>query len=254
MDGTVRVWDAATGAELHCLRGHKPRRRAWPSTPRAGASSAGRMTGRCGSGTPTPAPSCACLRGHEARVTSVAFDPQGRRIVSGSQDETVRVWDAATGAELHCLRGHKGWVTSVAFDPQGRRIVSGSVTGRCGSGTPPPAPSCTASAGTSIARSQERGLRPPGPAHRQRVVGRDGAGLGRRHRRRAALPPRAQGTVTSVAFDPQGRRIVSGSDDGTVRVWDAATGAELLCLRGHERRGHERGLRPPGPAHRQRVG
>ena len=62
-----------------------------------------------------------------------------------------------------------------------------------------------------------------------------------------------KGGVASVAFDPQGRRIVSGSGDGTVRVWDADTGAELHCLRGHVGRGRERGLRPPGPAHRQRV-
>ena len=56
----------------------------------------------------------------------MAFDREGRRIVSGSDDNTVRVWDAATGAELACLRGHDSWVTSVAFDREGRRIVSGS--------------------------------------------------------------------------------------------------------------------------------
>ena len=57
---------------------------------------------------------------------SVAFDREGRRIVSGSHDSTVRVWDAASGAELACLRGHDESVTSVAFDREGRRIVSGS--------------------------------------------------------------------------------------------------------------------------------
>ena len=56
----------------------------------------------------------------------MAFDREGRRIVSGSRDQTVRVWDAASGAELACLRGHDNWVSSVAFDREGRRIVSGS--------------------------------------------------------------------------------------------------------------------------------
>jgi WD40 repeat protein len=56
----------------------------------------------------------------------VAFDAQGGRIVSGSSDNTVRVWDASSGRELACLRGHEGWVSSVAFDPQSGRIVSGS--------------------------------------------------------------------------------------------------------------------------------
>ncbi len=68
----------------------------------------------------------ACLRGHDDGVYSVAFDREGRRIVSGSYDHTVRVWDAASGAELACLRGHDSAVESVAFDREGRRIVSGS--------------------------------------------------------------------------------------------------------------------------------
>jgi hypothetical protein len=57
----------------------------------------------------------------------VAYSPNGCRIVSGSSDRTVRVWDAARGAELGCLRGHAGWVLSVAYSPDGRRIVSGSI-------------------------------------------------------------------------------------------------------------------------------
>jgi len=56
----------------------------------------------------------------------VAFSPDGRRVVSGSYDQTVRVWDAQTGAELACLRGHTDNVASVALSPDGRRLVSGS--------------------------------------------------------------------------------------------------------------------------------
>ena len=48
------------------------------------------------------------------------------RIVSGSSDKTVRVWDASTGAELNVLQGHTDWVHSVAFSMDGMRIVSGS--------------------------------------------------------------------------------------------------------------------------------
>ena len=69
----------------------------------------------------------ACLRGHDGTVTSVSLDQSGRRIVSGSKDKTVRVWDAESGVELLCLRGHDHWVGSVSFDQSGRRIVSGSV-------------------------------------------------------------------------------------------------------------------------------
>jgi len=65
------------------------------------------------------------LQGHEHWVQSVAFSPDGTRIVSGSYDHTVRVWDANTGDEvLPALRGHEGWVQSVVFSSDGAHIVS----------------------------------------------------------------------------------------------------------------------------------
>ncbi|KAE9385618.1 hypothetical protein BT96DRAFT_791075, partial [Gymnopus androsaceus JB14] len=67
------------------------------------------------------------LQGHADRVISVAFSPDGKRIVSGSDDKSVRIWNAETGRqEGDPLEGHTDWVTSVAFSPDGKRIVSGS--------------------------------------------------------------------------------------------------------------------------------
>jgi WD40 repeat protein len=56
----------------------------------------------------------------------VAFSPDGKRIVTGSQDMTAKVWDAATGQELLTLEGHTDVVRSVTFSPEGNRIVTGS--------------------------------------------------------------------------------------------------------------------------------
>lgn len=57
--------------------------------------------------------------GHNGDVTSVAFSPDGRTIVSGSSDKNVRLWDKATGKEVRRLQGHTYIVTSVAFSPDG---------------------------------------------------------------------------------------------------------------------------------------
>ena len=56
----------------------------------------------------------------------MAFSPDGRRIVSGGFDKTVRIWDAGTGQQIGApLTGHTKTVESVAFSPDGRRIASG---------------------------------------------------------------------------------------------------------------------------------
>jgi hypothetical protein len=66
------------------------------------------------------------MRGHTWFVNSVAISLDGRRIVSGSKDKTVRVWDIATGQNVLTLTGHADEVNSVAISPDARRIVSGS--------------------------------------------------------------------------------------------------------------------------------
>ena len=66
------------------------------------------------------------FKGHTRPVTSVAFSPNGKRIVSGSDDNTVKVWDADRGTELLTLKGHTDRVTSVAYSPDGERILTAS--------------------------------------------------------------------------------------------------------------------------------
>ncbi|HXN88172.1 MAG TPA: hypothetical protein VN890_02260, partial [Methylocella sp.] len=62
----------------------------------------------------------------KAPITSVAFSPDGVRVLTGSYDNTARLWDAATGKEIRAFKGHVGSVTSVAFSPDGARVLTGS--------------------------------------------------------------------------------------------------------------------------------
>ena len=66
------------------------------------------------------------LTGHTGYINSVAFSPDGKRIASGSDDETIKVWDASSRREVMTLKGHTSRLNSVAFSPDGKRLVSGS--------------------------------------------------------------------------------------------------------------------------------
>ena len=59
-------------------------------------------------------------------MTSVAFSPDNQKILSGSGDKTLRLWDVSSGKLLKSFLGHTKWVYSVAFSPDGLQIVSGS--------------------------------------------------------------------------------------------------------------------------------
>jgi WD40 repeat protein len=111
---------------------------------------------------------------------NVAFSPDGRRLATGGEENTVKIWDVQTGKELHPpLRGHKGEVYTLAFspDPDGRWIAS-------------------AGEGSTVIIWD---------SHKGKLV----------HTFRGHT-----GLVCSVAFSPDGRWLVSGSRDMTVKVWD----------------------------------
>ena len=172
------------------------------------------------------------FRGHFGDVNAVAFSPDERHLVTGSEDHNAIVWDALTGSEVARLKGHREGLVSVAFSPDGRRIVTGSrdqtarvwdaATGKeffsleVGNG------SVWAVAFSPDGRRIITTCDVPTPVLWDAASGRQLLTLQGHN-----------GPVLSASFSPDGGRIVTGSADGTAKVWDALTGREIFTLKGH---------------------
>jgi WD40 repeat protein len=169
--------------------------------------------------------------GHDG-VFTVAFSPDGRRVLTGSFDKTAILWNADTGDQIRILKGHDGRVASVAFSPDGKRVLTGSED--CA------AILWDASTGKQIRVFKWRwpvysvAFRPDG----KRVLAQGPDYTAVLWEADTGNQVRAfkghDNFVHSVAFSPDGKRVLTGSLDKTAILWDADTGNQVRAFKGHD--------------------
>ena len=179
------------------------------------------------------------LAGHTGTLSDAEYSPDGSRIVTASNDGTVRIWDATTGRQITLLNahtnwGHSFWVTSAAYSPDGTRIVSAS--------TDQAARVWDAATGRLLAVIGLNGQADV-PVHAAySPAGNRIVTAGRDHAVRIWDPAtgRQIGMLSTgeyegwyAAYSPDGTKIVTSLSDHTARVWDAATGRQITVLSGH---------------------
>jgi WD40 repeat protein len=182
-----------------------------------------------------PGNECLRLLGHEGSVNSVAFSPDGSRIVTASSDRTAHILNARSGELIASLLGHEDAVRSAAFSPDGIRIVTASFdrTARiwdARSGEPIASPLRHEGLVWSAVFSPDGSRIVTASVS----VSSNTACIWDAHSSKPIARLRDHGdAVRSVVFSPDGARIATASDR-TARVWDARSGAPIASLLGHE--------------------
>ncbi len=160
------------------------------------------------------------LSGHAKGVSSIAYSPDGKYLASGSYDSKIKIWDMHTHQEIATFSGHAKVVHSIAYSPDGKYLASGSgdfkikiwdmhthqeIATLLG----------YSEDGINIAKKLHHGYKPS-------IADQFGYGIG----------------VKTIAYSPDGKKLASGCDEGTIRIWDTTAQKTILKLQGWKSSGN----------------
>ena len=243
-DGRLTAWELDSGAELFRTKVFEGRASAVACSPVGDRVVVGGASGVLSLRDAATGREVARIAAGSG-ISSLAFSPDGRTLVSGHTDGRVRTWDAATGAAGVDLPGHTDEVRGLAFSPDGRQVASGSWDKTVHLSDP-------ATAARRLA------LRVPGegvytlafsPDGRRMVTGAyDGFLRWWDATSGAPVSEMVHGRegVITLALSRDGRRLVSGGYDRKMRLWDPVTGELLGVVEGHTDAVHGLAISPDG--------
>jgi WD40 repeat protein/serine/threonine protein kinase len=263
-DGAMAMWDAVSGQSVAKMAGHKGGAWAVAVSSDGERIVSGGEDAMVRIWDAASGQAMYAAAGHGGAVRAVAFSADRRWIVSGSADKSARIWDAATGRALHTLNGHECGVLAVAISPDGSTVATASCTtlrlwfaqsGKLAATLPgewragiaaiafSPDGAQVAAVGSSgevkvwNALTYGGGILRRASADVGRVaISPDGARLALdqtktqslevwdTHKKLAWSWRDGNSAVAALAFSPDGSRLAAGWPDGTVRIWNAATG------------------------------
>jgi WD40 repeat protein len=249
-DGTVKIWNLANGREVRTYRGHKT------NVPAVAWSADGKWIASAGGQeihlwNPENGERKQVLKGNEKEINSLTFRPDSKALAAAGEDQIIRIYDVEKGEELFKFDKQNSRIHQIAYSPNGKMLAAVNNDGMMGIWNPDPAKeakrlfhnssehsggaiavvfdfdgkSLFTGGGDRVARK----LGAPGPngEYIERVTGSrikefNAAGGGHTDK------------ITALVVSPDGKTLITGGEDNTIRIWDVSSGKVIRVLQGHQ--------------------